>query len=75
MAWIVRYCPTGTKIVEGVRGSFDSKYPLIPVSGKGVDKDSNHDNLFSILKSKDLKKDKVYAPCYGNSDLLDLLKK
>ena len=75
MAWIVRYCPTGTKIGEGVRGSFDSKYPLIPVCGKGVDKDSNHDNLFSILKSTDLEKDKVYAPCYGNSDLLDLLKK
>jgi len=45
------------------------------VSGKGVDKDSNHDNLFSILKSTDLEKYKVYAPCYGNSDLLDLLKK
>ena len=75
MAWIVRYCPTGTKVVAGMRGSFDSNYPLIPVLGMGAEKDSVYESLSTITNFTDLEKEKIYAPCYGNSDLLNLLKK
>ncbi|CAE7732607.1 unnamed protein product, partial [Symbiodinium pilosum] len=36
LAWIVRYCPTGTRVVSGVRGSFDESYQLVPVMGRGT---------------------------------------
>eukprot|EP00434_Breviolum_minutum_P033563 symbB.v1.2.029700.t1/scaffold3180.1/size61892/1 len=36
MAWIVRYCATGTRVVPGVRGSFDEGYRLVPVMGRGT---------------------------------------
>ena len=75
MAWIVRYCPTGTKVVEGMRGSFDSNYPLIPVLGMGAEKDTLYESLSTLKTFTDLEKEKLYAPCYGNSDLLNLLKK
>ena len=36
LVWIVRYCPTGTRIIPGIRGAFDETYPLVPVMGDGV---------------------------------------
>ena len=36
MAFIVRYIPTGTRVVSNVRGSFDEDYFLMPVAGKGA---------------------------------------
>eukprot|EP01001_Neometanema_parovale_P006006 NODE_2396_length_1430_cov_90.110176_g2279_i0.p1 GENE.NODE_2396_length_1430_cov_90.110176_g2279_i0~~NODE_2396_length_1430_cov_90.110176_g2279_i0.p1 ORF type:complete len:236 (-),score=11.43 NODE_2396_length_1430_cov_90.110176_g2279_i0:51-758(-) len=48
MAWIVRYCPTGTRICAGVRGSFDEQYPLVPVLGRGSDHAGQMDGLFSL---------------------------
>ena len=75
MAWIVRYCPTGTKIVEGVRGAFDSKYPLIPVHGKGAEYHAINQKLSSVFMLNDFENEQIYAPCYGNSNLLNLLKK
>ena len=73
MAWIVRYCPTGTKIIDGIRGSFTSEYPLIPVMGKGAD----DKNIYSSLESfsEAAQRESFYSPCFGNSDLIKLLKK
>ena len=75
MAWIVRYCPTGTQVVGGIRGAFDSDYPLIPVMGEGAHANDLNDNLIPITNvSETIDKD-IYAPCFGNSGVLDLLKK
>ena len=73
MAWIVRYCPTGTKIIDGIRGAFTSEYPLIPVMGKGAD----DKNIYSSLESfsEAAQRESFYSPCFGNSDLIKLLKK
>ena len=73
MAWIVRYCPSGTQIVEGIRGAFNSSYPLIPVMGKGSDNTDN--NLFTVDKNSHLTNKDFYVPCFGNAELLQLLKK
>jgi hypothetical protein len=58
MAWIVRYCPTGTRVQPGLRGSFGVDYKFIPVAGKGVS---------SALPEPDRER---YAPCFGNSAAL-----
>ena len=75
MAWIVRYCPTGTKVIEGIRGSFNSQYPLIPVMGKGSNQHAIDDSRVSLLNISQKENDKLYSPCFGNSELLELLKK
>ena len=75
MAWIVRYCPTGTKIVDGIRGAFNSNYPLIPVLGKGSDDKDLSKNLHTVENVPYIRDADFYAPCFGNSELLDLLKK
>ena len=75
MAWIVRYCPTGTQVVGGIRGAFDSDYPLIPVMGEGVGANDLNGNLISLTKGSETMDKDIYAPCFGNSAILDLLKK
>ena len=75
MAWIVRYCPTGTQVIEGIRGAFNSQYPLIPVMGKGVNHQDIEKSHVSLSNMSQIEKDKLYSPCFGNSELLDLLKK
>ena len=73
MAWIVRYCPTGTKIIDGIRGAFTSEYPLIPVMGKGADDKNIYSRLESFSEAQH--RESFYSPCFGNSDLIKLLKK
>lgn len=61
MAWIVRYCATGTRVVPGVRGSFDESYRLVPVGAQcdGLRSVSDEENG-RVLRS-------IYAPCFGNA--------
>lgn len=61
MAWIVRYCATGTRVVPGVRGSFDESYRLVPVGAQcdGLRSVSEEENG-RVLRS-------IYAPCFGNA--------
>ena len=77
MVWIVRYCPTGTKVIDGIRGAFTSNYPLIPVMGKGSNDKDFYGKLNSVLDTsyKPSSNHDFYAPCFGNSELLNLLKK
>ncbi|CAJ1450604.1 unnamed protein product [Effrenium voratum] len=63
MAWIVRYCATGTRVVPGVRGSFDGGYQLVPLAAKAKLRlcsvsDKGEDGR--VLRS-------IYAPCFGNA--------
>jgi hypothetical protein len=58
MAWIVRYCPTGTKVQPGIRGSFGADYKFVPVAGSGAE---------TTLPEPSRER---YAPCFGNSAAL-----
>ena len=62
LAWVVRYVPTGTKVVPGHRGSFGADYIMTPVSGKGA------------LRSAPYLGQALYSPCYGNSNTKAALK-
>lgn len=55
MVFIVRYCPTGTAVVPGVRGSFDADFPLCCVAGAGA--------TDAVVSPKAPR----YAPCFGNA--------
>eukprot|EP00040_Diaphanoeca_grandis_P016373 m.84475 g.84475 ORF g.84475 m.84475 type:complete len:283 (+) comp25756_c0_seq2:82-930(+) len=54
-AWIVRYCPTGTTVVDGKRDAFPADYPLVPVSGIGALK-ACPTPAFGT---------EMYTPCFG----------
>ena len=56
LAFIVRFCPTGTTVQPGIRGSFDADYKIVPVAGKGVTGPPDRATGRSI-----------YEPCMGNS--------
>lgn len=56
LAFIVRYVPTGTTVRPGVRGSFDSDYPLVPVAGTGASD--------AVARPNALR----YSPCFGNAN-------
>ena len=58
LAWIVRYCPTGTAVQPGLRGSFGADYKFIPVAGRGA-----------VAEVPEPGRER-YAPCFGNSDAL-----
>jgi ectoine hydroxylase-related dioxygenase (phytanoyl-CoA dioxygenase family) len=58
LAWIVRYVPTGTVVVPGVRDAFDAAYPLVPVCGRGAERSAGV--RFPDARDR-------YAPCFGNS--------
>lgn len=58
MAWIVRYCPTGTKVQPGLRGSFGADYRFVPIAGAGA-----------VTAPPEPHRER-YAPCFGNSDAL-----
>jgi ectoine hydroxylase-related dioxygenase (phytanoyl-CoA dioxygenase family) len=60
MAWIVRYVPTGTIVVGGIRGSFDDSYEFVSAI------DATSPPKFG---------QNVYTPCFGNSSILTALKK
>ena len=67
LAWIVRYCATGTRVVPGVRGSFDESSRLVPVMGRGAA--AEPEGLHSV---EDKEEDgrvvrSIYAPCFGNA--------
>lgn len=57
LAWIVRYCPTGTRVVSGIRGSFGSDYQLVPVCGRGA---LDAPPLAGVVDK--------YRPCFGNDE-------
>jgi ectoine hydroxylase-related dioxygenase (phytanoyl-CoA dioxygenase family) len=56
LAFIVRYCATGTIVQPGIRGSFDADYKIVPVAGEGV---AGPPDRATGLR--------VYEPCMGNS--------
>ena len=67
LAWIVRYCATGTRVVPGVRGSFDEGYRLVPVMGpdaalepEGLHSVDDKEEDGRVVRS-------IYAPCFGNA--------
>ncbi|CAK9079943.1 unnamed protein product [Durusdinium trenchii] len=71
LAWIVRYCPTGSQVVPGIRDSFDEDYPLVPVLGRGaVEAPAGALRLegaegaaaFPGLAARE-----IYLPCFGNA--------
>lgn len=69
MAWIVRYCATGTRVVPGVRGSFDEGYRLVPVMGRGT---TPVDQLQGFCSVSEKEEDgralrSIYRPCFGNA--------
>ena len=65
LAWIVRYCATGTRVVPGVRGSFDEGYRLVPVMGRGA---VELEGLHSVDDKEDGRVVRsIYAPCFGNA--------
>lgn len=58
MAWIVRYCPRGTRVVPGLRASFDG-YPIVPLQ-------SDFRPPYEAREALERKRE-VYAPCFGNA--------
>lgn len=64
MAWIVRYVPTGTTVIPGLRATFDASYRILPVSGRGAVSSVSADGPHGI-----------YSPCFGNKGTNDALKK
>jgi len=58
LAWIVRYVPTGTRVVAGVRGAFGADYPLVPVCGRGAPPEGE-DAPVALPSAP------AYAPCFG----------
>lgn len=62
LVWIVRYCPTGTSVRGGVRGSFDEAFPIVPATGAGCE-------MGPPRQGEDL-----YAPCFGNAKTMQALK-
>ena len=79
MAWIVRYVPTGTGVVGGVRGSFDENFPLVEVSredpaweptwqpacGHWLPKEKGSDTGDTSAEDETLH-ERLYAPSFGN---------
>lgn len=62
LAWIVRYCPTGTTVQPGLRGAFDKDYYIMPVAGRGAAEAA--ERLSKELAAQICAD--IYKPCYGN---------
>lgn len=67
-AWIVRYCPTGTRVVPGMRDSFPADYNIVPVRGKGALSTAPNAVLNDGCSGCNVDGDvqaRRYAPCFG----------
>eukprot|EP00747_Dinoflagellata_sp_TGD_P168983 gnl/TRDRNA2_/TRDRNA2_196726_c0_seq1.p1 gnl/TRDRNA2_/TRDRNA2_196726_c0~~gnl/TRDRNA2_/TRDRNA2_196726_c0_seq1.p1 ORF type:complete len:340 (-),score=58.84 gnl/TRDRNA2_/TRDRNA2_196726_c0_seq1:123-1094(-) len=62
LAWIVRYCPTGTRVQPGLRGAFDKDYYIMPVAGRGAAEAA--EKLSKEIAAQECSD--IYRPCYGN---------
>lgn len=71
LAWIVRYCPTGTTVQPGLRGAFDRDYYIMPVAGRGAAEAA--ERLSAELAGRS--RADIYRPCYGNKTQNEALKK